>query len=1076
MKKTKRIISVLLIAVLLVGSFSVCASAAQVSVTDQNYGYIVPTNPKFTKTLSTVHLYGDYDYINFHINSRTNGRFFFYEIYSDSSYTKLVSYDYVYCSEYGFYTYSPCIKLKGIFKSGTYYCVTYSAYMDIDTGENLTISKPSLTTFKIVVDRSPAFKEKIVALNSVSNTTEGPKVTWKKLADSNLQYYYIYRRALNGTKWTRVGKVNSSASSFTDKSVKNKNGKYVYTVKGIDPNGNGTRYHYSGLVSLFAATPIISSVNTAKDNKIQVKWNNTGASYYKVYRKTNGGKWELRASSYRGNTYVDSGMESGNNYQYTVRAVAETSDGTATSAYIGGKSVDYVAAPALGEIAKADEGLNISWEKVNGAVKYSVYRKPLDSSENWTLLKKVSSDETSYNDITADHNAAYAYTVRSEGKTSRGSYGSNGVEYFNLAQPEFTITTDSKGVHVKWDPIPYAEFYQICLKNEKGAWTVIRKTTDCFYDLSVKKCSSYELSVRAARDKARSTYKKDVEPVVYFPSNSVSCQVYTAYNKLAWDYVSADSYNLYKKVKGTDDSLYELIYSGANRSYADKNVEYDVAYSYQVRAVYNSVEQKENLTSTNMTRYSPEKYIESFEAVKSYLKNTAEFDDFPTYSYYFYPTTTKAAEGMKQIVYTKNGNGWVNTRSKYSYTVDADSDTTTGERVFGLMVYDSEGRTPVDGFICSVSKELCSVPRIEYEATKNGLKISWKACDGAVSYQLKESLSGAVDKTVKADGSSKYSVVIPTSSFKLFDTNFSLTAIHSNGNRTTACDSDFRYCTNNPEIHSVQATDNGVMVYFKHAKGFDSMRHRYMIFRKAPGASSWTRVDTIYGDDFDGTSYYWDKTAKPGVKYTYTIRVYDAYNYAYASYYETAGLAVGRLKTPELVSVTNAAGGITVKWGDIYTADKYYVYRKTAKTDWEQIGKVYDIDFEGDSTIKYIDKTAKSGTTYFYTVKAFDGSNSSGYNKTGISVKCLTAPALTSATRSSSGITVKWGKVTGADGYYVYRKTSDSGWSKIGTVKGGSAVAFKDKTAKAGTTYYYTVKAYSGSTTSGYVSKGIKCS
>ncbi len=86
----------------------------------------------------------------------------------------------------------------------------------------------------------------------------------------------------------------------------------------------------------------------------------------------------------------------------------------------------------------------------------------------------------------------------------------------------------------------------------------------------------------------------------------------------------------------------------------------------------------------------------------------------------------------------------------------------------------------------------------------------------------------------------------------------------------------------------------------------------------------------------------------------------------------------------------------------------------------------------------------------------------------------LATPKLVSATGSASSVKVKWKKVSAASGYYVYRKVSGGKWSKIGTVKNKNTVTYTDKTAKAGKTYYYTVRAYKGSVKSAYVKAGIK--
>ena len=67
----KRVISVFMVIVTLVSFMGIAAEAASISVSNLNLGYMVPTNTKGTKNLTTVNLYGDYDYINFYIIYQT---------------------------------------------------------------------------------------------------------------------------------------------------------------------------------------------------------------------------------------------------------------------------------------------------------------------------------------------------------------------------------------------------------------------------------------------------------------------------------------------------------------------------------------------------------------------------------------------------------------------------------------------------------------------------------------------------------------------------------------------------------------------------------------------------------------------------------------------------------------------------------------------------------------------------------------------------------------------------------------------------------------------------------------------
>lgn len=86
----------------------------------------------------------------------------------------------------------------------------------------------------------------------------------------------------------------------------------------------------------------------------------------------------------------------------------------------------------------------------------------------------------------------------------------------------------------------------------------------------------------------------------------------------------------------------------------------------------------------------------------------------------------------------------------------------------------------------------------------------------------------------------------------------------------------------------------------------------------------------------------------------------------------------------------------------------------------------------------------------------------------------LSTPTLVSAKYSSGKVTVTWKKVSGAEGYYVYRKVSGGSWSKIKSISSASTLTYTDTSSLTeGKTYIYTVRAYVGSTLSGYNSTGV---
>lgn len=78
-----------------------------------------------------------------------------------------------------------------------------------------------------------------------------------------------------------------------------------------------------------------------------------------------------------------------------------------------------------------------------------------------------------------------------------------------------------------------------------------------------------------------------------------------------------------------------------------------------------------------------------------------------------------------------------------------------------------------------------------------------------------------------------------------------------------------------------------------------------------------------------------------------------------------------------------------------------------------------------------------------------------------------------SISTKTTSATVKWGKVDGATGYYVYRSTSKNGkYTKVATIKKGSTVTYKNTKLKSNKNYYYKVSAYT--TANGVTAEGTK--
>ena len=238
-----------------------------------------------------------------------------------------------------------------------------------------------------------------------------------------------------------------------------------------------------------------------------------------------------------------------------------------------------------------------------------------------------------------------------------------------------------------------------------------------------------------------------------------------------------------------------------------------------------------------------------------------------------------------------------------------------------------------------------------------------------------------------------------------------------------------------PVISSLQNVFGGVTVKWSKNSAIDS----YRIYRKTKN-TGWKRIGTSDSGSFT------DTTASSGINYTYTLRALDAEN-NFVSYCN-GGKSVTYVKAPTIYKIENTVTGSKISWGKCSGASKYRVYYLKNKS-WKALGNT--------SATSFTHNKLKSETKYTYTVRCLDskGNFVSGYDKNGTSNIFLNPPKISSLANINGGVEIKWNTLKYADGYRVYRKTKNTGWTRIGNTEDNT---FKDTNVKSGTAYTYTVR------------------
>ena len=341
----------------------------------------------------------------------------------------------------------------------------------------------------------------------------------------------------------------------------------------------------------------------------------------------------------------------------------------------------------------------------------------------------------------------------------------------------------------------------------------------------------------------------------------------------------------------------------------------------------------------------------------------------------------------------------------------------------------------------------CARPAITISNNKTTgkVKVSWGAVDSAVKYRVYRSTS--------KDGT--YTAIKLTTSTSYTDTKaevgkayyYKVTAVAENTSANSASStikSGLCDCARPVVAISNVAKTGKIKLTWKAVD--DAVKYR--VYRSTSKSGTYTAVKLTTDKSFT------DKDAVAGKTYYYKVTAVAENTKANSepSVIKSAACDYAR---PVAKLEKKSALEIKLSWNNETKATGFIVYRSTSENGTYKKLKTL-------TSTAYTDKTVSAGKTYYYKVVAtgkVEAANSA--ESTVVKVKAaLKAPKLkTTVNATSSSIKIAWTKLEGADGYFVYKRSSvKDDWKKIATLKSGSKVEYTDKSAKGVT--YYAVSAY----------------
>lgn len=169
------------------------------------------------------------------------------------------------------------------------------------------------------------------------------------------------------------------------------------------------------------------------------------------------------------------------------------------------------------------------------------------------------------------------------------------------------------------------------------------------------------------------------------------------------------------------------------------------------------------------------------------------------------------------------------------------------------------------------------------------------------------------------------------------------------------------------------------------------------------------------------------------------------------------------LSASSLTATANSQSQITVSWGPIANAVTYKLYQATAVSGGNLVNPT---EFAGITGTTSVRTGLNVGTTYYYQVRGVNGAVESPLSNIDQATTFVPAPTCSTATVvNNTRIDIGWSSVASATSYSSQRSTDNSTWTNT-TSTTGLTQSFTG--LNNGTTYYFRVQAFVGSTGSAY--------
>ena len=256
------------------------------------------------------------------------------------------------------------------------------------------------------------------AAPSVSITTSKgkPKLTWKAVKGADK--YYIYR-STDGKNFKYYNETDEAG--YTNYST-NIGTTYYYKVRAVKTiDGNDHKSDFSAVRSIQCRPAAVNLSISRSYGKPKLTWDAVAdADKYWIYRSTDGKNFKCYDTTTK-TSYINSGAAFNTIYCYKVKAVKVVNGRNVASGSGSAKSVITALAKPSVSITTSDGKPYISWDAVDGATGYYVFRST--DGKNYSVLGYTT--RTNYTNTASNAGTTYYYKVKADSSNTKTAICAN---------------------------------------------------------------------------------------------------------------------------------------------------------------------------------------------------------------------------------------------------------------------------------------------------------------------------------------------------------------------------------------------------------------------------------------------------------------------------------------------------------------------------------------------------------------------------------------------------------------------------------------------------------------------------